>query len=224
MPREILAPLTLARVSTDPSDAEAGSIWYRADTTQVLLDDGLPGKKLTVGPTGNLPVVSTTQWHSVPPYGAPSAITPTNNRAYAMPVWLGRKSTLTAVAAEVTLLGVGSLRAGLYNSNVSTSLPNTLLADFGTVSTGLAGVKQWTGLSQTMRAVLYWLVIVQQGVITVGLRSRDTWDPIVSDSSPVLNANRNAYYSDTGFGGALPASFGTVAGTTQGPSAMLQLT
>jgi hypothetical protein len=226
VPRRYYAPLTLPRITADPSDSEEGSIWYRSDTGQLLLDDGAPAaaKKITIGPNGNLPIVTASQWHSLPPYGAPATMTPTNNRAYALPAWPGRKATLTGVAAEVTLLGVGNLRAGLYTSNPTTSLPNTLLADFGTVSTGAAGVKQWDSLSQSLRAVLYWLVIVQQGAITVGLRARDTWDPIVSDTTPVLNSNRNAYYSDTGFAGALPASFGSIAGTIQGPAAMLQLT
>lgn len=222
MPKEIWAPLKLPNVSTDPSDADAGCLWYRADSVEFLGDDGQAGRKIKVGPFGNVPVVYSTQWHSLPAYGAPSTITPVGNRAYAVPFWPGRKCTLTGIAAEVTLLGVGNLRAGLYRADPATGAPTTLVADFGTVATGVAGVKTWS-MSQTIRPVLFWLVLAQQGLISVGLRSRDTWDPIVSDSSPVLNANRNAYFKD-GISGALPASFGTIDGTTQGPSAMVQLT
>jgi len=217
-------PITVPPVPADPatSDEEQGSLWWRSDLDQLYASDGNPGRRLKIGPTGNVPLVRSGAWHSVPAYGAPSTITPVGNRAYALPLYPGQKCTLTAVAAEVTLLGVGNLRAGVYTST-SGNVPGTLLADFGTVSTGAAGVKQWTGLSQLLRPVLYWLVIAQQGVISVGLRARDTWEPIVSDDTPVLNANRNAYYID-GISGALPASFGAIAGTVQGPSAMVQLT
>lgn len=222
MPWEAVAPVRLPNVSTDPSDASAGCMWYRSDTGEYFGDDGLTGRKIKIGPFGNVPVVYSTQWHSLPAYGAPATITPTLNRAYAVPFWPGRKCVITGVAAEVTLLGVGNLRAGLYTANASTGAPNNLIQDFGTVATGAAGVKTWS-VSQNARPVLLWLVLAQQGLISIGLRARDTWDPIVSDSSPVLNANRNAYYKD-GFSGAFPASFGAVDGTTQGPSAMLQLT
>lgn len=225
MPYRFYTPLTVPPLPSDPatSDEQQGSLWWRSDLDQLYASDGNPGRRLKIGPTGNLPFVRSGAWHSLPAYGTPSTMTPTNGRAYALPFYCGQKTTLTGVAAEVTLLGVGNLRAGLYTSN-NTNTPQTLLADFGTVSTGAAGVKTWTGLSQNVRPVLYWLVIVQQGVITVGLRSRDTWEPIVSDDTPVLNANRNVYYSDTGFAGALPATFGAIAGTIQGPSAMVQLT
>jgi hypothetical protein len=222
VPFEVWAPVKLPTVTTDPSDSTEGCLWYRSNTGQVLLDDGAPGRKITVGPFGNLPIVTSTKWHSLPPHGAPATITPVLNRAYALPMWTGRKAVLTGVAAEVTLLGVGNLRAGLYTADSSTGLPNTLVSDFGTVATGTAGVKQWS-MSQNVRAVLLWLVIAQQGLISIGLRARDTWDPIVSDDTPVLNANRNAYYRD-GITGALPASFGAIDGTVQGPSAMVQLT
>jgi hypothetical protein len=223
VPREIAAPLKLANVSTDPSDADAGCMWYRTNTAEYFGDDGLAGRKLKIGPFGNVPVVFSTKWHSLPAYGAPSAVAIVLNRAYAIPFWPGRSTTITGVAAEVTVLGVGNLRAGLYTASPATGAPNTLIADWGTVSTGLAGVKTWT-VSQAVRPVLYWLVLAQQGLVALSLRSRDTWDPIVSDDTPVLNANRNTYYRDTGFGGAFPASFGTPDGSVQGPSAMLQLT
>jgi hypothetical protein len=224
MPHRFYTPVTVPPLPTDPAtaDEEQGSLWWRSDIDQLYASDGNPGRRLKIGPVGNVPMVRSGAWHSVPAYGAPSAITPIGNRAYAIPLYPGQKCVMTGIAAEVTLLGVGNLRAGLYTSN-SSNTPQALLADFGTVSTGLAGVKQWAGLSQNLRPVLYWLVLAQQGLVSVGLRSRDTWEPIVSDSTPVLNANRNAYYVD-GISGALPATFGAIAGTVQGPSAMVLLT
>lgn len=223
MPFRFYTPLTVPPLPADPatSDEEQGSLWWRADQDNLYASDGNPGRRLKVGPAGNLPLIRSGAWHSLPSFGAPSTIAVTLSRAYALPFWPGSKATMTGVAAEVTLLNVGSLRAGLYTSTPG-NVPGTLIADFGTVSTALAGVKQWA-MSQPVRPVLYWLVIAQQGLLNVSLRSRDTWEPIVSDDTPVLNANRNAYYKD-GIGGALPASFGAIDGTVQGPSAMVQLT
>lgn len=88
----------------------------------------------------------------------------------------------------------------------------------------MTGVRQISGLSTALRPVLQYLVIARQGgVLNLGLSSRDTWEPMVSETTPVLDANRSAYYRD-GVAGALPAAFGAVAGSIQGPSATIQLT
>jgi hypothetical protein len=213
--------LRLFNTSSHPLGSAVGDMWWRNDLSQAHGSDG-GATPIVLGPTGNLPVVRSTGWHSVPPAGSSSAITPVLNRAYALPVWPGKSCNLTGVAAEVTLLGVGNLRSGLYADN-GASVPGTLIADFGTVATGLAGVKTWTPTPVALRPVLHWLVLVQQGIINVGLRARDTWDPLVSETSSSLSGNRTAYFAD-GVSGTLPASFGSVSGTTQGPSAIVQLT
>jgi energy-converting hydrogenase Eha subunit A len=111
---------------------------------------------------------------------------------------------------------------GLYAN--SAGVPGTLVADYGVVGSGITGIRSITGLSTPVRPVLNWLVIARQGgLLNLGLSARDTWDPIVSETTPVLAANVNAYYRD-GVSGALPASFGAVAGTIQSPSLSVQLT
>lgn len=202
------------------SGTASGDVWWRSDLSQAHASDG-GSTPLTLGPTGNLPVVRSGGWHPLPASGPPSAITPTLDRAYALPLWPGKACTLAAVAAEVTLLGVGNLRSGLYADDGG--VPGTLVQDFGTVATGIAGVKTWTPTPVVLRPVLHWLVLVQQGLINVGLRARDTWDPMISETSAVLSGNRTAYYRG-GVSGALPASFGAIAGAVQGPSALVQLT
>jgi hypothetical protein len=221
MPVRIYAPLTVPPVTGPPPDVEEGSLWYSSNADQLLVSDGQPGRLLVVGPQGNLPIIMSNRWCSLPTYGAPTTMTPTNNRAYALPLWPGRSATLTGVAAEVTLLGVGNLRAGVYTAHPATNMPQTLVADYGTVSTGVAGVKSWTGFSTPLRPVLYYLVIAQQGAVVINLRARATWDPIVSETTPVLDQNLNTFYAD-GVGGALPGTFPAVAGSANGPSAALQ--
>jgi len=169
---------------------------------------------------GNLPVVRAGGWHLLPAYGAPGTMTPVNDRAYALPLWTGRACTMTAIATEVTLLGVGNLRYGLYDNQ--SGLPGNLIADYGTISTGVAGIKTIV-VSEALDPVLYWLVVAQQGVISVGMRARVTGEPIVSETAANLNTNANAYYAD-GVSGALPATFPALGGSVQGPSATVQLT
>ena len=213
----------LLNLPADPAASLAGDIWYRSDTKQLRGSDAGAGTSLTLGPTGNVPVVRAAQWHTLPPTGPVGSATVPADRLFALPFYPGRQCTITAMAVNVTLALVGgNIRMGLYASDGE--LPTTLVADYGTVTVGVTGVRSITGLSTAVRPVLHFLGVVRQGgVLNLGLSARDTWDAYVSDSSPVLDANRNSYYRDT-VSGALPASFGAVAGTVQGPSASVQLT
>lgn len=201
----------------------SGDTWYRSDLNQVHASDGVAGLPLTVGPTGNVPVVRSTAWHTLPPFGSAGSANFPADRLFALPLWPGRTCTLTAAAVNVTLALVGgNIRMGIYQSDGS--VPTTLLADFGTVSVGLTGIRQITGLSTSLRPVLHFAVVARQGgVLNLGLSSRDTWDPMVSETAPTLAGNLNAYYRD-GVSGALPASFGAIAGTISSPAMSLQLT
>ena len=213
----------LFSTSAQPATTSEADVWFRGDTGQVNASDGAAGLPLTVGPAGNVPVVRSTAWHTLPPYGAASSANVPADRLFALPFWPGRKATVTAVAANVTLaLAGGNLRFGVYLSDGS--VPTTLLADFGTVSAGVTGIRQITGLSTPVRPVLHFLVVARQGgILNLGLTSRDTWDPIVSESSPTLAGNSNAYYRD-GVSGALPGTFGAIAGTINSPAVTVQLT
>lgn len=213
----------LFSTTAQPATTGTGDIWFRSDLGQVNGSDGGAGLPLTVGPVGNLPVIRSTAWHTLPPVGAVTAANVPADRLFALPFYPGRRCTLTAVASNVTLaLAGGNLRFGVYQSDGA--VPTTLLADFGTVSAGLTGIRQITGLSAVIRPVLHYLVVARQGgVLNLGLTSRDTWDPIVSESVPTLAGNLNAYYRD-GVSGALPGSFGTVAGTVNSPAVSIQLT
>jgi len=217
------ALLRLLNLPATPAAPASGDVWYRSDTDQVHASDGQAGQPLTVGPTGNLPVVRPSGWHNLPGYGNAAALSIANGRLFALPFWPGRTATLTGVAANVTtaLIG-GSLRMGLYASDGV--LPTTLLADYGTVDTGLTGIQSITGLSTAVRPVLHYLVIARQGGgLSMSVSSRSSWEPIVSDASPTIASNTNTYFVD-GVTGALPASFGVPAGTDQGPCLVVQLT
>lgn len=212
----------LLGLGTDPAAPSAGDLWYRSDTDQVRGSDGAAGQALTIGPYGNVPAVRSGSWHTLPPQGAASSANFPADRLFALPFYPGRTCTVQAMAVNVTLALVGgNIRMGVYASDGT--LPSTLLADYGTVTVGLTGIRSITGLSTVVRPVLHFLVIVRQGgVLNLGLSSRDTWDAFVSDAAPVLADSRNTYYRD-GVSGALPASYGAIAGTVQGPSVAVQL-
>lgn len=215
--------LRLAPFTSQPTGTTAGDMWYRSDLAQVRASDGGAGIPLTIGPEGNLPVIRSAAWHGLPAYGATGTANVPVNRMFALPFWPGRTCTLTAMAANVTLALVGgNLRMGLYASDGV--LPTTLEADYGTVSAGLTGIRSITGLSTVARPVLYYLVIGRQGgVVNLGLTTRLTWDPIVSETTPTITGAFNCYYTD-GVSGALPASFGAPAGVDTAPAISVQLT
>lgn len=213
----------LVAVTSNPPSPAAGDTWYDGPRGQVRGSDGAAGEPTVIGPFGNVPVVRNAGWHGLPAGGGPSTMVPTLGRAYALPMWPGRACTMTHIAVEVTAAAVGNIRAALY-TDTGAGVPDALVADYGQIATGLIGVKTWTlAPVQPLRPVLYWLVIVQQGLLAVGLRSRDTWEPMVSETAAVLSGSRNAYYVD-GVGGAAPGTFPAIAGTVQGPAAQVRLT
>jgi len=213
----------LLNLTAPPAAPGSGDMWYRSDTDQVRVSDGLAGESITVGPTGNVPVVRSTAWHNVPAYGNAASANVPDGRMFAMPFWPGRTCTLTSIAANLTLVAVGgTLRMGLYASDGV--LPTTLIADFGATAAPLLGTIQATPTPVAVRPVLHYLICGRQGgLLNLGVTTRSTWDPMICPTSPVIAANRNAYYID-GVGGALPASFGAPAGTDQGVALTVQLT
>lgn len=213
------APLRLHTRTTDAVSPEDGDVWYRTDLGQVHTYDGV-GTVPLLGATH--PYIRTNAWHNLPPSGDATTLIQVLNQAYALPFVPGRECTLTQMAVNITLLGLGNVRGGIYAADQNSGLPTTLISDFGTISTGLTGQKTWTGLSVSLRPILYYLVTVQQGIVAT-FSARSSWDPIVSETATVFGQDRNSY-NQTGITGALPASFGTPSGTSIAPSVFLLLT
>jgi hypothetical protein len=208
----------LSRTS-HPSGTAAGDVWWRSDLSQAHASDG-GTSPLVMGPTGNLPAFRGGGWHALPTYGSASTLTTTPDRAYALPLWPGRSCALPGLVVDVVSSGSGTIRTGLYEDNGA--LPGALIQDFGTVSSGSSGTKTWSPTGLNLRPVLYWLVVVTTN--NIGLRSRNTSDPIIGDTSSAgLSTVRNAYYRDN-VTGSLPASFGAITGATAGPAFLVQLT
>jgi hypothetical protein len=183
----------------------------------------ITGSSAPVRQPGNLPVIRAGAWHSLPPFGAAGSANVPDGRLFALPFWPGRRCALLGIAVNVTAALVGgSLRMGLYTS--ANGLPNLLVREFGSMGTGVLGTAEFSGFSTTVEPDLHFLGICRQGgAFNLGLSTRDTWDPIISETTPVIGSNLNTYFTD-GVGGAFPSLFGPVAGSVQGPSAAVQLT
>lgn len=205
---------------TDPSSVTEGDLWYRSDLDQVHAADSVG--TVPLGPRATHPFISSAGWHNLPTHGGATTLALTLDLAYALPIVPGRACTLTAMAVNVTVLGLGNVRGAVYAADQNSGLPGSLVSDLGTISTGLTGVKTWGSLSIGLRPILYYLCVVQQGVVAT-LSARTGWDPIISETSATFGSDRNAY-TQTGVSGAWPASFGTPSGTAMGPSVMAQLT
>lgn len=220
MGRPYVSATRLLRVTATPPNIAEGDIWYRSDLGQIhARDDALVVPQIHAA---THPYIRSTAWHNLPPTGTSTTLVQVLNQAYAMPFVPGRECTLTAMSVNVTLLGLGNIRGGIYSADQNSGLPTTLISDFGQISTGLAGIKTWSSLSVGLKPILYYMITVQQGVVAT-FSARSSWDPIVSETTAVFGQDRNSY-NQTGITGALPASFGTPSGTSIAPSVFLQLT
>lgn len=209
---------SFAKLTSSPSSGtEDGDVWWNSAASQVRASDGDSGVDLQVGPQGQFPFVRSGQWVVVPPYGSSSTVNIQNSRLFAIPLWSGQATSLVGVAVQITLaITGGNIRMGLYASDGE--IPTALVQDFGTVPASLQGVQQITGFSEPLRPVLHFLAVARQGgVLNLGLTTQNTNSPFVFSPSPSLTENLTAYYRD-GVGGALPVSFGAIAGAIQGPS------
>jgi hypothetical protein len=171
---------------------------------------------------GNLPVIRAGGWHQLPPYGGLSTGTFAPNFGFAAPLWPGRACTFDSLAIEVTSTTTGSTRHGLYDD--SGSAPANLIQEFGTTSNTSTGVKTLSFTALDLKPILYWLVFVNQGGASVGLRIRFTSSPFVSHLTALLNGDHACYSRSSFPAGALPASFGTITGTLTAPMTAVKLT
>jgi hypothetical protein len=122
----------------------------------------------------------------------------------------------------------GNVRAGLFDSDPDTGLPVNRITDYGTTA-ATATTRSWTSITDVLYPRLYWTVIAWQGGSggSPTYSVRNIAHPLVMEtnaSAPNPNTNFTAYYTDTGFSGAFPSTFGAIAGTIVGPTCAWKLT
>lgn len=217
-------------LTADPASPGQGDVWYRSDH-EVHWRQAASGK-VRIGFQGNIPIISTTsaRWYR-DGYGsaAQNSSNTVANRAYAIPIWPGRKVTLSELCINIgaAFTTAGNVRAGLFDSDDDTGIPVNRITDYGT-QTATAATRQWTGLTDVLYPRLYFTVITFQGGSggTPTFSVRNIAHPLIHEvNASAVNPNTNftAYYTDTGFSGAYPSTFGTVAGSTMGPTCAWKL-
>ena len=126
----------------------------------------------------------------------------TNDQMYLVPIFISEDMTIDRIAIEVTTAAASStVRLGLYSS--TDSVPSTLIADFGTVSSATTGVKELT-VSQAVSKGLIWAAYVCSNSSSVRLRQIQDGYQTLTYGSTVAHMFANCSYTETGVTGALP--------------------
>ncbi len=98
----------------------------------------------------------------------PSTTPLANGRRYHQLIYVPESRTFTEIATVVTgAVASTVIRLGIRNCNQNTGQPTTLILDAGTVDSSTTGLKQITGLSQTLSAGYYLLEMTSNGAPTV---------------------------------------------------------
>lgn len=210
-------------IAGDPSSPEDGEMWYNStlNTFRMKPNSSFP---MPTGPGTRFADYATATWYMVQ-NGSANTANANVSRAFTNPFVLPRKATLSGIAYEISTAwgtAAGNTRLGIYNDDGGRQ-PTALVADYGTVA-ATVGIKAVT-VSTVLNPGMYWIVAVNQGGSgspTGQFRSVSGEHEFIGDvgstpGSSFFNGSLNSYYSDTGFTGALPSTFGAVAGITLGP-------
>lgn len=210
------------QISGDPSVQSEGDLWYNATLDQVRMKSSGPYSfSMFAGQRFN--DYSTGRWYPLQ-IGAPNTGNATVSRAFTNPFVVPRQATLSGIAYEISTAWTtaGNTRVGIYDDDGG-RMPTNLIADYGVLAASV-GIKVVI-TSTILQPGMYWIVAVNQGgsgATTGQFRCVSgihdyIGDPNATPSSSFFNGSLNCYYSDTGFTGALPSTFGTVAGIALGP-------
>lgn len=88
----------------------------------------------------------------------------TANTSYYQPIYINGTITADRIALYTgpTFVGTAAVRLGIYNHDLTTGKPSTVLLDAGTVSATAANTIYQITISQTLSTGYYWLVFNQQ--------------------------------------------------------------
>lgn len=227
--------LGLYTTATEVTGNAEADTWYNTAEGRVKtqLAAGLVG---IAGPQGGHPVIYDVAdaWYNVQADAQFAAGGPavTQNRAYALPLYPGRKCNLKGIAVE-TISGGGAgnrpILAALYDSDATTGLPGALVASYGTVNATNVGavISGWT-VNTDLQPYPYWIVIAVQSALATSMvhyYGTSTMVPqlVATPTMTTTDHERNSLYTDTGFSGAAPATFGTPVQSVMGPGIYVNL-
>lgn len=144
----------------------------------------------------------------------------TVSRSFATGIYVPYGKSIDRVAIECTTVGgAGSvMRIGLYTD--SNGSPGTLINDAGTVDTAVGtGMKELTVAWSNLTGGLYWIVTVAQVGTAPTVRTASAAFTSIAPyrATTVSNTPDSWQVYGANITGALPASYGSVTGTTTGP-------
>lgn len=152
-------------------------------------------------------------YHGLGYYPSGSNMTVVAGRLYWRPMIIGASFTATKVGMHVTTFAAGNCRMGLYT--MTDGLPDALVADFGTVSTGTNGEKEIT-ISQALTPGVYAIAEVFDATPAVEYINGENgvMTHFIGETADIVNDNGG--YKTFAYA-ALPATFGAnTAYTTNG--------
>lgn len=120
--------------------------------------------------------------HSVPWQSGTTLVLSTNT-LYAVPYYAAKAETVSEIFLVLTGLSAGNARLGIYRDNGSIK-PGVLVADCGTVSTGVTGLRNIAGLNVALEhRTLYWLALVTNAIPTVRAYAMGMWGLLGMEST-----------------------------------------
>jgi hypothetical protein len=88
-----------------------------------------------------------------------------NQTTYYTPIYIDQTTTVDRILVRTgsTFSGTATVRLGIYNNDVSTGQPSTVLLDAGTISATAASTNYQITISQSLSTGFYWVAMCQQG-------------------------------------------------------------
>lgn len=153
-----------------------------------------------------------------------SSINTSQNNVHAFPIFVEQDTTYDTVAMEVTTNLSGTCRIGIYEHDLTTRYPGTLVADFGTISVTTTGVKTIALSPLVLTAGTYWLTFGHNAAGTVAFRNAAATAmrrmPAISfaqlGSTNIRNMTLQAGAQGTPIASGFPADFSTFGANVQG--------
>ena len=127
------------------------------------------------------------------------------------PIVIGSPGTLNGLGVRNAATAVDAvIRLGVYDHDVSSGLPGSLVVDAGTVDlSATTGNQSITAIGQALSAGQYWLAAVPQGafVTTEGVRNSSRSFSNGANGDATTFSSTAWFPLQTGVTGALPATF-----------------
>lgn len=102
--------------------------------------------------------------------GAGTAVAPSVNLLYAIPIYIAVTTRITKVGLNTVAaatVGGATARLGIFNNNYGTRVPSTLLIDAGAVDTTVAPGEIEATISQTVGPGWYWLAVMFSSITSL---------------------------------------------------------